>query len=88
MCLKSRGPSRQGYRAESPAQQVFLRVANSEFKGALKAGLSSREPRSAARSNSFKQLRRLDVFEVKGALKAGLSSRELRSAGISLCREV
>ena len=74
MFLKSRGPSNQGYRVESPTQRVFLRVANSEFKGALKAGLSSREPRSIARSNSCKQLRRLDVSEVKGALKAGLSS--------------
>ena len=48
-CLSSKGPSKQGYRAESPARQVFRRVANSEFKGALTAGLSSREPRSAAR---------------------------------------
>jgi len=31
--LNSRGPSKHGYRAESPAQQLLFRVANPEFKG-------------------------------------------------------
>jgi len=73
--LNSKGSSKQGFRAESPAQQVFLGVANSELKGAINAGLSSREPHSAARSNLCKQLRRLGISEFKGALKAGQGYR-------------
>ena len=64
-CLGSRGHLMQGNRTESPARQLGLFLASSfvrrldisELKGALNAGLSSREPRLADQSNFRKQLR-------------------------------